>query len=97
MKLFFAPVSVDSGLGGFITNKPKVLYQHFIEYGSGPGETLDFTISDAVGRSVPISITDIDALIVALNEVRCIAENIVLAQGLHEAVTNPDTYQTLDQ
>lgn len=96
MKLFFSPVDVNSELGGFITSTPNVLYQHYVEYGSGPGGLLDFTIADAVGRFVPISISDIDALIVSLNEVRDIATQYHLSKAIEEQITNPDTHSFLN-
>lgn len=95
MKLFFSPTPISSELPGFIPQGKNTLYLHYVEYGTGPGELLDVTIHDSIGRYVPVNIRDIDDLIVALNKVREMAKVSAVEPDRLAELTNPEIFTVI--
>ena len=68
------------------------LYYNMVEIGTNPGGIDDFVISDAIGRSVPISTEHLDSLIAALNSIKSYMETINEGKLAEEAIYEDDVH-----
>jgi hypothetical protein len=93
MKLFFgATPRPTSEVGFLVAGDSDNLYQYFVEYGSGNGGFSDITLTDAVGRSVPVSTLDIELLIEALEYVLDTKEYLEDLEVVHTNITDPEVH-----
>lgn len=68
------------------------LFYNMVEIGTNPGGIDDFVISDAIGRSVPISTEHLGTLISALSNIQSYLETINEGQLAVEAIYEDDVH-----
>ncbi len=97
MKAFFAEVSPEElfNYGDSVftveTETGEVKYfEHVVEYGSNPGGTDEFVITDSIGRYVPINIDNLDTLIDILTDLRDTIDAVLDAETFCAEVTDAE-------
>ena len=71
-------------------------YFNQVEIGTNPGGMEDFTISDTCGRSIPLSVDSIDALIELLMDVKDNLETIEAGQMMLQAMYSNEFTRVFD-
>ena len=71
-------------------------YYNMVEFGTNPGGTEDFVITDTVGRSIPISIEHIGILIEVLQDIQATLDMIESGKAAEAAILNPDEIRTFE-
>lgn len=99
MKYFIGKVPAEDlevfGTGDLFEHEGNYYYNS-VEFGSNPGGTDDFVISDTCGRSIPLSTDLINALIGTLVDIRCTMHAIEGAQELEECLEDPHCIHTFE-
>ncbi len=88
MKIYFNPVpqaDVDHfGEDGLFETESGNFFYNYVEYGTNPGGTEEFTIHDGCGRYIPLTVESIAELVEVLERV----------QRMHSAIQHGE--DTLD-
>ena len=72
------------------------LYYHMIEWGTNPGGSEDFVISDGIGRSIPLSTDHLDALIEAFVDIRDTLQIVEDGKAAEAAIYSEDDIRTYE-
>lgn len=69
-------------------------YYNMIEFGTNPGGMEDFVIADGVGRSIPISVEQIDVLMEVLADIKDKLDTLQQAEQIQSEIFNPNHVET---
>jgi len=99
MKYFIGKVPNEHvetfGSDGLFEYKGEFFYNS-VEFGSNPGGTEDFTISDTCGRSIPLSVDIIDVLIGTLVDIRCTLHTLEKADEIQDCLLDSEFIHTFE-
>ena len=71
------------------------LFYYGVEFGSNPGGFEDLVIYDGIGRSLPVDIESVPALIRTLQQVLEASKNIDYLENLKEYISNEATTESV--
>ena len=99
MKYYFGAVPQrdieEFGVNGLFYNNDQYYY-YCVEFGSNPGGFEDVTITDTVGRTVPVSTEHLCELSAVLNECETIEAEIKHAKSLIEDMESYESTATVE-
>lgn len=72
------------------------LYYTMIEWGTNPGGSEDFMISDGIGRQIPISVDHLQPLIEALTDIQTTLETIQAGKDAEASIYSDDDIRTYE-
>ena len=71
-------------------------YYNMVEFGTNPGSTEDFVISDTAGRSIPLSIEHLSVIIQALEDIQDTLNTIEAGKAAEASIIDENEIRTFE-
>ncbi len=91
MKYFVAKMDDETKdmLGGSKYQVNEDFYSYCVEFGTNPGGTEEVTISDDIGRYIPVDIASLPELVRVLSNVIALSHALESVNAMVEDINNP--------